>query len=64
MFYFCALLCVHSSFAIISIEKRKLIAFRCLSSLCLVIDAKGLSTVCDCGIFYSTSIFILVQMWI
>ena len=55
----CALLCVHSSFAIISMGKRELVALLCLSSWCLVIvvtvalphNAKGLSAVCDCGIF-------------
>ena len=35
---FCsALLCVHSSFAIISIGKRELVALLCLSLRCLVI---------------------------
>ena len=35
---FCyALLCVHSTFAIISIGKRELVALLCLSSWCLVI---------------------------
>ena len=33
----CALLCVHSSFAIISMGKRKLVALLSLSSWCLVI---------------------------
>ena len=33
----CALLCVHSSFAIILMGKRELIALLCLSSWCLVI---------------------------
>ena len=33
----CALLCVHSSFAIILMEKRELVALLCLSSWCLVI---------------------------
>ena len=33
----CALLCVHSSFAIISMGKRELVALFCLSSWCLVI---------------------------
>ena len=32
----CALLCVHSSFAIILIVKRELVALLCLSSWCLV----------------------------
>ena len=35
---FChALLCVHSSFAVILLEKRELVALLCLSSWCLVI---------------------------
>ena len=35
---FCsALLCVHSSFAIISMGKRELVALLCLSSWCLMI---------------------------
>ena len=52
----CAILCVHSSFAIILMGKRELVALFCLSSWCLVIvvafphDAAGLSAVCDCGI--------------
>ena len=33
----CALLCAHSSFAIIAMGKRELVAFLCLSSWCLVI---------------------------
>ena len=33
----CALLCVHSSFSIISMGKRELVALLCLSSRCLVI---------------------------
>ena len=33
----CAFLCVHSSFAIISIGKRELVALLCLSSWCLSI---------------------------
>ena len=33
----CGLLCVHSSFAIISMGKRELVALFCLSSWCLVI---------------------------
>ena len=32
----CVLLCVHSSFAIISTKKRELAALLCLSSWCLV----------------------------
>ena len=35
MFY-CALLCVHSSFAMILMGKRELVALLCLSSWCLV----------------------------
>ena len=57
----CALLCVHSSFAIISMGKRELVALLCLSSWCLVIVLwlflKGLSAVCDCGISWSNSLF-------
>ena len=33
----CALLCVHSSFAIILMGKRELVALLCLSSWCLLI---------------------------
>ena len=33
----CALLCVHSSFAIISMGKKELVALLCLSSWCLMI---------------------------
>ena len=33
----CALRCIHSSFAIILVGKRELVALLCLSSLCLVI---------------------------
>ena len=33
----CVLLCVHSSFAIISMGKRELVALLCFSSWCLVI---------------------------
>ena len=51
----CALLYVHSSFAIILMGKRELVALLSLSSCCLVFVvwlflAKGLSAVCDCGI--------------
>ena len=48
----CALLCVYSSFAIISIGMRELLALLCLSpwSVALPHDATGLSAVCDCGI--------------
>ena len=56
---FCyTLLYVHSSFAIILMGKRELVALLSLSSWCLVIDccvalprgAMGLSAFCDCGI--------------
>ena len=47
-----------SSFVIILMEKRELVAWLSLSSLCLVIvvwlflaAAMGLSAVCDCSIF-------------
>ena len=54
----CALLCVHSSFAIISMGKRELVTLLCLSSwsqscdcfVALPHDTMGLSAVCDCGI--------------
>ena len=54
----CALLCVQSGFAIISMGKRDLVALLCLSSWCLLIvccvallhENTGLSAVCDCGI--------------
>ena len=53
----CALLCVHSRFAIISMEKRGLFALICLFFLvsrdcCVALphDATSLSAVCDSGI--------------
>ena len=53
----CALLCVHSSFAIISMKKRELVALLCLSSwfsryccVALLHNGRGSSAVCDCGI--------------
>ena len=51
----CALLCVHSSFAIILIGKRELFAlliFLVSRDCCVALphDATGLSAVCDCGI--------------
>ena len=52
----CALLYVHSSFAIILMEKKELVALHCLSPWCLVIavalprGAMGLSAVFDCRI--------------
>ena len=53
----CALICVHSSFAIILIEKRAvgfaLFVFLVSPDCCVALphDATGLSAVCDCGIF-------------
>ena len=54
---FCrVLLCVDSSFAIISMGMRELVALLSLSSwscdCCVALphDATGLSAVCDCGI--------------
>ena len=55
MFY-CTLLYVPSSFAIILMGKRELVALLSLSSWChdchvaLPQGAMGLSSVCDCGI--------------
>ena len=52
----CALLYVHSSIAIILMEKGQLVAFLCVflvsRDCCVALphDATGLSTVCDCGI--------------
>ena len=54
----CTLLYVHSSFAIILMGNRELVALFGLSSWCLVVvvwlfidrDAMGLSAVCDCDI--------------
>ena len=48
----CTLLYVPSSFAIVLIGKRELVALLSLSSWCLVIVVwlLGLSEVCDCGI--------------
>ena len=43
----CALLCVFSSFAIILMDKRDLVALLCLFSCVLCL---GWSAVCDCGI--------------
>ena len=58
----CALLCVHSSFVIISMEKRAgcfaLFVFLVSRDCCLSLphDATGLSFVCDCGISCSYSL--------
>ena len=48
----CALLCVHSYYAVVFVGKRELIALLSLSCWCLVIVvwAMGLSTDCDFGI--------------
>ena len=56
----CALLCVHSSFAVISMGKRErgragcfaLLVFLVSHDCCVVLlhRATGLSAVCDCGI--------------
>ena len=52
----CALLCVHSSFAVILVGKRELVAllsFFLVSHDCCVAlpcGGTGLSAVCDCGI--------------
>ena len=53
----CTLLYVHSSFANILMETRKLVALLSLSSCCFLIacvalshSAIGSSAVCDCGI--------------
>ena len=49
----CTLLYVHSSFAIILMGKRELVALLSLSSWCLVAlphGAMGLSVVFECGI--------------
>ena len=55
--FYCTLLYVHSSFVIILMEKRELVALLSLSSWCFMIvvwlfnhGAMGLSAVCDCGI--------------
>ena len=50
----CTSLCVLSSFAIILMGKRELVALLCLSSWCPVALPHGAvswSAVCDCGIF-------------
>ena len=58
----CALLCVHSSFAIILMGMRELVALLFLSYCCVALphDATGLSVVCDCGISWSYSLTILL----
>ena len=60
----CALLCVHSSFAIILIGKRAscfaLFVFLVSRDCCVTLSqgTMGLSAACDCGIFWSYSITI------
>ena len=48
----CTLLYVHSSFAIILMGKRELVAFLVSRDCCVALPrgAIGLSAVCDCGI--------------
>ena len=48
----CALLYVHSSFAIILMEKKELVALLVSRDCCVALshDAMGLSSVCACGI--------------
>ena len=59
LFLLCVILC-HSSFAIMLMGKRELVASLSLSSWCLVIDVAlpcgvmGLFAVCDSGIPYYT----------
>ena len=57
----CALLCVHSCFAVVFLGKRELIALLSLSCWCLVIVVWviGLSTDCDFGISCSYLLTIL-----
>ena len=60
--FYCALLFVHSSFAIISKGKRELVDLLCLYRDCFLAhphDATGLSAVCYCGISRSYSLTIL-----
>ena len=63
---FCGtLLYVYSSIAIILMGKRELVALLNLSSWCLVMVERlfltRLSAVCDCGISWSYSLFLVVQ---
>ena len=59
----CALLYVHSSFAIIVMGKRELVASLWSRECCVALphDATGLSAVCDCGISYSYSLSFFKQ---
>ena len=62
---FCeAILCVHSSLAIILKKKRKLVAllllsYRCIVTINIPYGAVGWSAVCDCGISWSYSLTFL-----
>ena len=62
----CALLCVHSSFAIISMGKRELdcsalFVFLVSHDCCVALPhvSMALSAVCDCGISWSYSLLLL-----
>ena len=57
----CTLLCVRSSFAIISVGKRELIVFPVSRDCCvaLIRDATSLSAVCQCGISDHTHLLFL-----
>ena len=64
----CALLCVHSSFAIISIGEERAGCFAlfvflvsCDCCVALPYDGTGLSAVCDCGISSSHSLTIFIR---
>ena len=50
--FFCALLCVHSSFAIILMGKRELVAFLMSHDCCVAFsqNATDLSAICGSGI--------------
>ena len=60
--FWCTILYVYSSFAIILMGKRELVALRGLSSWCLVMVVWlfCLSAVCDCGISWSYSLILPV----
>ena len=71
--FWCALLCVISSFAIILMRKRELVAkfffvFRmscyCKCSVALPDGAVGRSAVCECGFFWSYMRFLRGQNFI
>ena len=54
--FWCTLLCVLSSFAIILMWKRELVALLCLPSWCLEFE------MCDCGISLSYSLAFLERL--